>query len=730
MFILKSLFPLFLFIISFQNLFGQQIKHPVKLRVIEPQSIQGDYHYGEAVNFGPEFIPNINGELVWAYDINGDSTACDGVSNDLTGKIALIRRGICAFTNKVLGAQDAGALAVIIVNNVENNDIIEMSANTPPALSIPAVFISGNNGKKLSQQLDSGKTVKVEFHCPQLFNAKNRNHNKFPLKQSTPFSNASFDIYNASTERVDSIKAGINFITPSGEITTYDTLISTLDSLEKTSIIFNRSQNQTVFEPSEKGWHKVQVFSSLNNDTLTEFFEVTQDIYSLENSKNDSFYGVGPSNSIFTSSNIDNRSHYYDAGMEFIIENDTAKQDSMLFSFGLENPEDFMGEYFNTLLYYLKDGIKGDINNGLYPKSYQLIGVGSYQIQAKDTLEPHQKLITNIKNINTSEHITQLTPGYYAAVVNYHGEWGTRPNQAPRFSHTTKNMFLETSGLIFTDRFYPDGWENSLPVIQVQLVACFPTKDTLDITECDSFRYNNITYHQSGIYTHNFESWKGCDSVIVLNLTINQSTTDTIKHSNCGPYQFKDSTYSKSGIYTILNEAPSHLGCDSFTILDLTIKTMPDTTINISQNTLVAYDSNGIYQWLECPNYEIVANATERKFEPTTSGSFALQIESIFSGCIDTSYCYGINLTNENDIVTKSANRIYPNPAKNSIQWNPGIIAGKIVKVEIFDALGHLALSKKIIDANSIEFNLPKGLYFVVLESERLIYSEKLIVKD
>jgi aminopeptidase Y len=43
---------------------------------------------------------------------------------DVTGKIALIKRGACAISEKLILAKQAGALAVVLVNNVPGPDII------------------------------------------------------------------------------------------------------------------------------------------------------------------------------------------------------------------------------------------------------------------------------------------------------------------------------------------------------------------------------------------------------------------------------------------------------------------------------------------------------------------------------------------------------------------------------------------------------------------------------
>ncbi len=48
---------------------------------------------------------------------------CNAFGAIATGKIAVIRRGDCPFVDKVKNAQDAGAIAVIIMNNVAGEPV-------------------------------------------------------------------------------------------------------------------------------------------------------------------------------------------------------------------------------------------------------------------------------------------------------------------------------------------------------------------------------------------------------------------------------------------------------------------------------------------------------------------------------------------------------------------------------------------------------------------------------
>ena len=113
-----------------------------------PTSIAGSYSYGtQNQGWGPTLNYTVTGDIVWAYR-NTDSLCCTPIVTNLTGKLALIRRGNCTFSLKINYAQQAGAAGVIICNHYANtseneNSLTGMAAGDSAAqVTIPAVFAS------------------------------------------------------------------------------------------------------------------------------------------------------------------------------------------------------------------------------------------------------------------------------------------------------------------------------------------------------------------------------------------------------------------------------------------------------------------------------------------------------------------------------------------------------------------------------------------------------------
>jgi minor extracellular serine protease Vpr len=76
------------------------------------------------------------------------SNGCTSVDPGASGKLAIIDRGTCTFSQKVANANAAGAIAVLIINNVAG-DPIAMARTAGFNDDLPAVMISKNNGAAL-----------------------------------------------------------------------------------------------------------------------------------------------------------------------------------------------------------------------------------------------------------------------------------------------------------------------------------------------------------------------------------------------------------------------------------------------------------------------------------------------------------------------------------------------------------------------------------------------------
>ncbi|NCD21120.1 MAG: hypothetical protein EOL89_14285, partial [Actinobacteria bacterium] len=98
-------------------------------------------------------------------------TACAADDNlekrlkDVSGTIALIGRGDCSFSEKVANADDAGAVAVIVANNIAGDGPIAMAASGPIS-DIPAVGVSMESGTALRDLASKNSDLEVTMEAP------------------------------------------------------------------------------------------------------------------------------------------------------------------------------------------------------------------------------------------------------------------------------------------------------------------------------------------------------------------------------------------------------------------------------------------------------------------------------------------------------------------------------------------------------------------------------------
>ncbi|HZW77656.1 MAG TPA: T9SS-dependent M36 family metallopeptidase [Flavobacteriaceae bacterium] len=123
--------------------------------------LQGKY-YSQKAQFGPGVTTTeVTANLVLVQTVNTDDPydACGTLSNAaaLAGKIAVINRGSCGFAEKVMNAQNAGAVGVIIVNNVLGDPIL--MGGEGPDVTIPAVLIYKRDGEAIIEALLAGTEI-------------------------------------------------------------------------------------------------------------------------------------------------------------------------------------------------------------------------------------------------------------------------------------------------------------------------------------------------------------------------------------------------------------------------------------------------------------------------------------------------------------------------------------------------------------------------------------------
>jgi hypothetical protein len=130
-----------------------------RLLVSAPAAAVGIYVVGSA-DFGPPLSSqNVSGQIVAGLS-NSTTDGCNAITSNVSGSIALIDRGTCNFTVKVKNAQNAGAIAAIIVDNLAQG--VAGMSGTDPTITIPSVRIMLADGTKLRANLPASASLGLD----------------------------------------------------------------------------------------------------------------------------------------------------------------------------------------------------------------------------------------------------------------------------------------------------------------------------------------------------------------------------------------------------------------------------------------------------------------------------------------------------------------------------------------------------------------------------------------
>lgn len=124
-------------------------------RVTSPAAIAGEYEYGTAGFGAAVSATNFTGTVVVGLDPADAAGAlttdgCSPLTNAaaVAGNIALMDRGTCGFIVKVKNAQNAGAKAVIIADNVAGTPPPGLGG-ADPTITIPSIRVTLADGNKI-----------------------------------------------------------------------------------------------------------------------------------------------------------------------------------------------------------------------------------------------------------------------------------------------------------------------------------------------------------------------------------------------------------------------------------------------------------------------------------------------------------------------------------------------------------------------------------------------------
>ncbi len=187
-------------------------------------------------------------------------------------------------------------------------------------------------------------------------------------------------------------------------------------------------------------------------------------------------------------------------------------------------------------------------------------------------------------------------------------------------------------------------------------------------------------------------------------LSVSRTACDHM-NSPSGKYVWRE-----SGVYkdTLVNPE----GCDTIVTVDLEMEEL-NTTVSQAGGMLESHTHEAEYQWFYCSsNHQALQGHNQRLFKPRSKGSYAVQVTK--DGCIDTSACFSVELTGNEQLHESIGFKAYPNPSSGEFN-----IRGPQDRFElkVYDQFGR-SVNEYELDRNQLILSAKPGVYFIEIHTE------------
>jgi PKD repeat protein len=162
---------------------------------------------------------------------------------------------------------------------------------------------------------------------------------------------------------------------------------------------------------------------------------------------------------------------------------------------------------------------------------------------------------------------------------------------------------------------------------------------------------------------------------------------------------------------------------DQYKIRSCVYSSMPNYSVSLIGDELIADLSGVSYQWIDCNNNTSIPTETNQSYTIVNNGSYAVIVTE--TACSDTSACITINNLGITENPLKQVN-VYPNPSTGLFTID---FDGNIDEVVVIDALGRLIELE--VDELTWEIDgtfLANGKYTLLIKTEQNVFRKELIV--
>lgn len=416
---------------------GLNAQSALQFFVNSPSGIAGQYEVGApADGFGGELVTgeSLTGVLARAYAVNDDPTVCTEVVNaaEVAGKVALVDRGGCFFSDKVYWAEQGGAVAAIICNNQPGAGVIGMASGGDYAglATIPSAFLSFETCEAIKAEMDNGD-VEILLQVPAMYRPITNIAYATPVEHSVDMATLGVQVINATAEAINGAEVYMDMTTPTGEVISSVAAIDVFEPAVDSLVTFDVD-----YVPSDVGVYEISYSNNYNTDFQSTSFEITDD--HIFSTSRPNAAGAAENQASWESGY-----KYWYASLYQPANDDWARATHM--SFGIGNGDTLVtynDASFNNVIAYLYDNdADGDGNpdfafaQGADPATGlpNILGFGQYNIVGGETAAD-DPIVVELSNLLDPEQegVVMNNGGLYYAAIEYTGS-ATEAPRTPAF---------------------------------------------------------------------------------------------------------------------------------------------------------------------------------------------------------------------------------------------------------------------------------------------------------
>lgn len=153
------------------------------------------------------------------------------------------------------------------------------------------------------------------------------------------------------------------------------------------------------------------------------------------------------------------------------------------------------------------------------------------------------------------------------------------------------------------------------------------------------------------------------------------------------------------------------------------------TGVSLNNNTLTSAQGSATWQWIDCDNNdEPIEGATSQSYTPSISGSYAVIVTK--NGCVETSSCTNVIVTDVEDVVFQNVVTIYPNPVHEFLTIESRLELNRLILTDM--------KGKKVVELTNQQGatskldvrNLPVGIYLLSVRNNHGFDSQYKIIVE